>query len=111
MADSKMWYLYRFALLPVSQEVVGLALHDLVLRDDLHLEGGDLGLDGCVLAAHDVIEGTPLPIHIVTVQPVGRELEPLALQDALTLFVHLWITALRFSLIVIIHRLGLQKSR
>ena len=48
-----------------------------------------LGLYRVVLALDDVVEGAPLALDVVAVQPVGRELEALSLQDLLALLVHL----------------------
>lgn len=76
-------------LLPVGQQVGGAALHGPVLLDDLHLQVGHLLLNGGVLPPHDVIEGAPLALDVVNIKPGGRELEPLLLQQALTIAVEL----------------------
>ncbi len=84
--ETRLTYLDRFLFLPLGQQFARLAFHDLVLGHDLHLETCNLGLDRRVLALDDVTEGPPLPLDIVTVHPVGGELEALTLQDTLALF-------------------------
>ena len=76
-------YSHWFGLLPVREQVGGAALHGAVLLDDLHLQVGHLLLDGGVLALHDVAEGPPLALDVVNVEPRGRELEALLLQQTL----------------------------
>lgn len=76
-------YPHRFGLLPVREQVGGAVLHGAVLLDDLHLQVGHLLLDGGVLALHDVAEGAPLALDVVYVEPRGRELEALLLQQTL----------------------------
>lgn len=75
--------------LPVGQQVGGAAFHGPVLLHDLQLQVRHLLLDGRVLPPHDVVEGPPLPLDIVNVEPGGRELEPLLFQQALTIAVEL----------------------
>lgn len=76
-------------LLPVSQQVSGAALHSPVLLNDLHLQVCHLLLDGRVLPPHDVIEGSPLSLNVVNIEPGRWELEPLLLQQALPIAVEL----------------------
>lgn len=79
----------RLGLLPVRQQVGGAALHGPVLLHDLHLQVCHLLLNGRVLPPHDVVEGPPLTLYVVDVEPGGRELEPLLLQQALAIAVEL----------------------
>lgn len=79
----------RLGFLPVCQQVCGAALHGPVLLHNLHLQVCHLLLDGRVLPPHDVIEGPPLALYVVDVEPGGRELEPLLFQQALTIAVEL----------------------
>lgn len=72
-----------FGLLPVGEQICGAVLHRAVLLHDLHLEVGDLLLNGRVFAFHDVTEGAPFPLDVIDVQPRGRELEALLLQQTL----------------------------
>lgn len=48
-----------------------------------------LCLNAGIFSLEDVIEGTPLPVNIVHVQPRWREGKPLSLQNALAFFVDL----------------------
>ncbi|XDV43885.1 hypothetical protein PO909_012274 [Leuciscus waleckii] len=82
-------YPHWFGLLPVGQQVSGAVFHGSVLLHDLHLEVGDLLLNGRVFALHDVTEGAPLPLDVVDVEPGGRELEALLLQQTLAVAEHL----------------------
>lgn len=49
----------------------------------------NLCLHGRVLSLHDLIEGTPLSLHIVQVDPSGWELIALTVQDLLSCSEHL----------------------
>lgn len=82
-------HLDGLGLFPVGQQVSGAALHGSVLLHDLHLQVCHLLLNGRVLPPHDVIEGPPLSLDVVDVQPGRRELEPLLLQQALAIAVEL----------------------
>lgn len=72
-----------FGLLPVGEQVRCAVLDGPVLLDDLHLQVGNLLLDGGVLAFHDVAERAPFALDVVDVEPGGRELEALLLQETL----------------------------
>jgi len=64
-------------LFPIFQEVQSACLDSL----DLGLQAGDLSRDGCVHAIDNLVEGRPLTLDIVHMQPVVGKLEPLALQE------------------------------
>ena len=74
---------------PFWQKVRCLALNDFVFWDDFHLQACNLGLDWAIFSFKDVIEGSPLAINVVAVQPVRWELEALPFQYALAFLVQL----------------------
>ena len=51
---------------------------------NLHLQRSNLRLDGAIFALEDVIEGAPLSLDVLRVEPSGGELESLALENPLT---------------------------
>lgn len=48
-----------------------------------------LSLDGRILALDNLIESSPFALNVINMQPAAWKLEPLSLQYALTLPVHL----------------------
>ena len=82
-------HLYWFLLLPQLQKLSRLLFHGPVLRHDLHLQRPDLGLHGRFFPLHDLVKGTPLPLHIVNIHPATGELESLPVQNLLASSEHL----------------------